>query len=180
VADITSRFSLSQIDHHELMAVLALRYNTCWRISNNEISFPASHDYRLKLKMRHGQIEKISAGKSLSEHELNELSEQVEADLKDDRIAGYGAEILFAHRPVTGAFRFASVPIQILPAPPKAPRPPYLWADHPIVIEYPIRSCRTPGVPDLRRRKNAIEWAWVLNALLHDSIKFSSSRTRNM
>jgi hypothetical protein len=70
VTDISHRFSLSQIDHHELLEILTLRYVTCWRVSEDKISFPASHDYRLQLKMRHGQIKKISASESLSEQEL--------------------------------------------------------------------------------------------------------------
>jgi hypothetical protein len=174
------RFSLSQIDHQELLAILTLRYKTCWLVSKDEVSFPASNNYRLKLKMHHGQITKISSGESLSEHELSELSAQVEADLKDNRIAECGAEILFARRPVTGAFRFTSVLMQILPPPSEAPRPPQMPADYPFVLEYPIQSCRTPEVRHLRRRKNAVEWAWVLNALLHGSIKYSGSRMRKM
>jgi hypothetical protein len=130
--------------------------------------------------MRHGQIKRISAGASLSEQELDELLAQVEADLKDDRIAEYGAEILFARRPVTGAFRFRSIPMQILPPPPEAPRPPAITADHPFVLEYPIQCSQTPQARYLRRRKNAVEWAWVLNALLYGSIKYSSSRARQI
>jgi hypothetical protein len=180
MTDVSHRFSLSQIDHHELLEILTLRYGTCWRVSEHEISFPASPDYRLQLKMRHGQIKKISAGESLSEQELNEVLSQVEADLKDDRIAEYGAEILFARRPVTGAFRFTSIPMQILPPPPEAPRPPAMTADHPFVLEYPIQCSQTPQTRYLRRRKNVVEWAWVLNALLYGSIKYSSSRARQM
>lgn len=180
MTDISHRFSLSQIDHRELLEILTLRYGTCWRVSEHEISFPASHDYRLQLKMQHGQITTISSGESLSEQELNDLLDQVEADLKDEQIAVYGAEILFARRPVTGAFRFTSTPMQILPSPREAPRPPTMTADHPFVLEYPIQSSQTPNVRYLRRRKNAVEWAWVLNALLHGSIKYSSSRVRTM
>jgi hypothetical protein len=180
VTDISHRFSLSQIDHHELLEILTLRHVTCWRVSEDKILFPAFHDYRLQLKMRHGQIKKISASESLSEQELNELLEQVEADLKDSRIAEYGAEILFARRPVTGAFRFTSIPMQILPPPPEAPLPPNMSADHPFVLEYPLQCSQTPQVRYLRRRKNAVEWAWVLNALLYGSIKYSGSRTRQM
>jgi hypothetical protein len=180
MADVSHRFSLSQIDHHELLAILTLRYGTCWRVSEHEISFPASPDYRLQLKLLHGKIKKISAGESLSVQELNEVLSQVEADLKDDRIAEYGAEMLFARRPVTGAFRFTSIPMQILPPPPEAPRPPAMTADHPFVFEYPIKCFQTPQMRNLRRRKNAVEWAWVLNALTYGSIKYSSSRPRQM
>jgi hypothetical protein len=76
MTDVSHRFSLSQIDHHELLEILTLRYGTCWRVSEHEISFPTSPDYRLQLKMRHGQIKKISAGESLSEQELNEVLSQ--------------------------------------------------------------------------------------------------------
>src|ERR1700719_3433923 len=126
MTNITSRFSLDQVDHHELLDILTLRYQTCWRVSDREITFPAAHDYRLKLEMRHGQIIKITSGDSLSSAELQNLLEQVDADLKDDRIAEYGVDILFAHHPVQGGFRFGSLPMQILPAPPEAPRPPQL------------------------------------------------------
>jgi hypothetical protein len=179
LADLTDRFSLSLIDHQELLLVLTLRYATCWRISDNEISFPASDDYRLKLEMHHGQITKISSGPSLAEQELAELLDQVESDLKDNVIDGYGFEILFASKPVKGGYRFKTLPIQISPAPSEAPRPPFLNADHPFVLEYPIRRCRTPNVRFLRRTKNAIEWAWALNALLSSSIKYASSRSRS-
>jgi hypothetical protein len=67
VTDITHRFSPPQIDHHELLAILTLRYTTSWRVSEYEISFPASHDYRLRLEMHHGEITKISSGETLSE-----------------------------------------------------------------------------------------------------------------
>ena len=108
--DITPRFSLEQIDHHEFLDILTLRYKTCWRVSEREITFPATRDYSIKLRMRHGQVVKVSAGKALTEADLRELLEQVEVDLKDDRIAEYGAEILFAHKPVAGGFRFGGAP----------------------------------------------------------------------
>jgi hypothetical protein len=179
LTDITERFSLGEIDHHELLALLTLRYTTCWRVSDRAITFPAVREYSLKVKMRHGQITNISSGNSLSRQELEEILEQVEADLKDDRIAEYGAEILFAHRPVKGAFRFRSVRIQILPPPPQAPQQ-NIASALPFVIEYPIRAYKTSALLNLRHRKNSVEWAWVLNALLRGSIKFSASRSRQM
>ena len=110
--DITPRFLLDQIDHHEFLDILTIRYKTCWRVSKREITFPATHDYRLKLRIRHVQVEQVYAGKALTEADLCQLLEQVEADLKDDRIAEYGVEILFAHKPVTGGFRFGAIRMQ--------------------------------------------------------------------
>ena len=173
--DITPRFSLDQIDHGEFLDILSLRYTTCWRVSEHEITFPAARDYSIKLRTHHGQVEKVSAGSALTEADLCELLEQVEADLKDDRIAEYGVEILFAHKPVAGGFRFEALPMQILAAPAEAPRPPHLTAHHPFILEYPMRAYRTPELRLRRRHKNAMEWAWVLNALLQGSITTYSS-----
>jgi hypothetical protein len=179
LTDVTRRFLLANIDHDELLALLELRYRTCWRVSERAIAFPAVHEYKLRVNMRHGQITSISSGNSLSEQELQEILQQVEAELTDHRIVEYGAEILFAHRPVKGAFRFKSVPIQILPPSPDAPQENVASA-HPFVIEYPITAYKTSEVRFLRRRKCAIEWAWVLNALLHGSIRYVTSRLRQM
>jgi hypothetical protein len=179
--DITPQFSLDEIDHHELLDVLAARYTTSWRVSKHAITFPATADYKIKLRICHGQVERVFAGKALTDAELCELLMQVEADLKDDRIAEYGVDILFAHQPVIGGFRFGALPMQIRPAPAEAPRPPQLYAHHPFLLEYPMRACRTPSLRFRRRHKNAIEWAWVLNALLNGSIiTYSSPRPRQL
>jgi hypothetical protein len=168
--DITPRFSLNEIDHHELLDVLASRYKTSWRVSKHGITFPANADYKIKLQISHGQVEGVFAGKALTEAELCELVEQVEADLKNAAIAEYGVEILFAHQPVIAGFRFGVLPMQILPAPVDAVRPPQTYAHHPFLLEFPMRAYRTPELRSPRRHKNAIEWAWVLNALLNGSI----------
>jgi hypothetical protein len=154
--DITSQFSLDKIDHHELLDVLAARYTTSWRVSKHAITFPATADYKIKLRISHGQVERVFAGKALTDAELCELLVQVEADLKDDQIAEYGVDILFAHHPVIGGFRFGALPMQILPAPAEAPRPPQTYAHHPFLLEYPMRAYRTPELRMRRRQKNAI------------------------
>jgi hypothetical protein len=75
--DITPQFSLDEIDHHEFLGMLTLRYKTCWRVTDREITFPAADDYSIKLSMCHGQVEEVAAGKALTEAELCELLEQV-------------------------------------------------------------------------------------------------------
>jgi len=180
MTDISHRFALGEVDHRELLEIFTLRYQTCWRVGKGKIAFLATKDHKLRLEMRHGQIARIWAGQSLSSQELNGLLEQVEADLKDNRIAEFGAEILFAHRPVKGALRFEAVQMQILPPPSDAPVPQQMMAEPPFVLEYPIQAFRTPELRNKRHRKNAFEWTWVLNALLHGSIKCGSVRPRQM
>jgi hypothetical protein len=168
--DITPQFSLDEIDHYELLDVLTSRYTTSWRVSKHAITFPAAANYKIKLHISHSEVERVFAETALADAELCELLAQVEADLKDDRIVEYGVDILFAHKPVIGGFRFGALPMQIRPAPAEAPRPPQLYAHHPFLLEYPMRAYRTPSIRFRRRHKNAIEWAWVFNALLQGSI----------
>lgn len=178
--DISKYFSLDEVNHEELQEILALRYGRSWRVSMDAFTFPAKHNYALKIELKDGQVVKITAGKSLTRQELDELLDQLEADLKDDEIAEYGVEILFAHRPVAGGFRFDSLPMQILPPPPEAPRPPP-EGEHPFVLEYPMRAYRTPELRLKRRYNEAVKWARILNALLNGPIGwYSSPRSRKM
>jgi hypothetical protein len=113
MTEISDRFPLAEVDHQELIEIFTLRYGTCWRVAERQIAFPAHRDHQLRLELRHGQIIRIWAGNSLSDQELDGLLDQIEADLKDKRIAEFGAEILFAHRPVQGGFRFKAIPIAV-------------------------------------------------------------------
>jgi hypothetical protein len=148
--------------------------------TTKEITFPAEADFRFKVKLSHGEIRSITASPSLSDQELQGVLHEVKANLLDPEIAEYGREFLFAHRAVTGSYRFQSVPMQIVPAPRDAPRPKTVSGQHPFVLEYPIRRCHSSALRMHRRYKNAVEWAWVLNAVLFGSIDYRSNRPRQM
>ena len=87
MTEISDRFPLAEVDHQELIEIFTLRYGTCWRVTERQIAFPAHRDHQLRLELRHGQIIRIWAGNSLSDQELDGLLDQIEADLKDKRIA---------------------------------------------------------------------------------------------
>ena len=65
--DITPQFSLDEIDHHELLDVLASRYTTSWRVSKHAITFPAAANYKIKLQISHGEVERVFAGTALAD-----------------------------------------------------------------------------------------------------------------
>jgi hypothetical protein len=67
--DITSQFSLDEIDHHEFLDVLTSRYTTSWRVGKDAITFPASADYKIELRISHGEVERVFAGKALTDVE---------------------------------------------------------------------------------------------------------------
>jgi hypothetical protein len=178
--DVTALFSLDQIDHHELLLLLGVKYPTCWRVSDTEIAFPAVEEFHLKLRIRHGQIHQVTQGQSLPDAVLQQLLEDVDADLKNDEIVEYGRSFLFASRPVRGGLRFQAATMQIIPPPDNAPRSNALTAEHPFVLEHPIRAYRTPELRFRRLYKNAAEWAWILNVFVNGSIRIQGIRPRQM
>jgi hypothetical protein len=48
--DITSLFSLDNVDHYELLKLFDLEFKTSWRYSTTEIAFPAQHDHLLLVR----------------------------------------------------------------------------------------------------------------------------------
>jgi hypothetical protein len=114
MTEISDRFPLAEVDHQELIEIFTLRYGTCWRVAERQIAFPAHRDHQLRLELRHGQIIRIWAGNSLSDQELDGLLDQIEADLKDKRIAEFGAEILFAMLPCRNNGRRSRARAQLL------------------------------------------------------------------
>ena len=85
---------------------------------------------------------------------------------------------MLSGRPVQGGFRCDSIPLQILPPPEHAPRPPSISADHPFVLEFPLPRCELPELRFQRRSRRATEWARALNIFLPTRIQFQGPRVR--
>ena len=89
-------------------------------------------------------------------------------------------DVLFSNsRPVTGIARFGDA-LQLVPAPNAAPRPQLAQADHPFIIEFPLKQSIDNGVTNTRRTRGTVEWGWILNLLIRTKIRFINFRTRSM
>ena len=102
----------------------------------------------------------------------------VESNLIGQAPAEFGADVLLAGRPVRAGFRCDSIPLQMLPPPEYAPRPPSISADHPFVLEFPLPRCELPELRFQRRSRRATEWARALNIFLPTRIQFQGPRIR--
>jgi hypothetical protein len=56
--------------------------------------------------------------------------------------------------------------LQILPVPPESPRPPFVMAPHPFVLEFTYPKCGDPLVDIARQRRRAQEFGLLLNVLV--------------
>ncbi len=79
-------------------------------------------------------------------------------------------EIASAPRPVAGYWRFQEC-IQILPAPPEAPRPPQVMAEHPFVLEVAFTGSVDPDMKKQNLFSAIREATLLLSALTHGPIR---------
>ena len=81
-------------------------------------------------------------------------------------------EVIFSARPICGLFRFKNE-FQILPLPEKYPRPDYLVAMHPILIQIPFESNETFPKYDFERSKVIMSTVRKINSLLRQHFHYS-------
>jgi hypothetical protein len=181
--DLTDKFALESIDHDELLHFLSLYYVSAWctkeldKRLTTDIALPASKQFALRLRYKQGRITRIFRGPALSkQHDLDTLLEAIRVNCSATAIKEYGRGLLMVSRPVRGSYRAATVPLQILPPTDDLPSPREFHGQNPVVIEFPIRSWQREGMQVWRRYKLLTEWAWVLNALLSDSVRVEGSR----
>jgi hypothetical protein len=183
MTDLTKEFALNSIDHDELLHFLSLYYGTAWRTKEQdkslaaEIALPEDFQVALRIRYRQGRITKVFRGPLLrKQRDLDALLEAMRVNCRDPAIKGFGRGLLMVSRPVRGSYRSKSVPLQILPPTDELPHPPFLHAQHPVLIEFPMRSWERDDLRLWRRYKCLMEWAWVLNTLLHVGVRAEGPR----
>lgn len=183
--NITDKFALDSIDHDELLHFLSLYYVSAWRTRElgreltTEIALPASEQFALRLQFRRGRISKLYRGPLLSkQRDLDALLEAIRVNCLDTATKAYGRGLLMVSRPVRGSYCSPSARVQMLPPTDDLPRPGALHGQHPLLLEFPIRSWQRDGMQLWRRSKSLTEWGWALNALLNDTVHVESHRHR--
>lgn len=171
---------ISNVDDYELLFVIEQRYGPGGSSSKDELIYPSSEKHSLKVFFKDGRILSIEPGLAFSVDDLRFLREMVHTQLFESAGSAVGVDILFSSRPIKGSFRSVSDSIQILPAPPEAPRPSVLQADHPFAIEFPVRQSHNGFITNKRRMRGSLEWTWILNALLRANIKYIGPRMQHL
>jgi hypothetical protein len=146
--------------------------------STTEIAFPAQHDHLLLVRWHDDEIKAITKGRKLKQESIDRLIRLVQSNLMGQAPDEFGADVLLAGCPVPAGFRCDSIPLQILPPPDHAPHPPWISADHPFVLEFPLPRCELPELRFQRRSRRATEWARALNVFLPTRIQFQGPRIR--
>ncbi|QYK48005.1 MAG: hypothetical protein KF838_14590 [Phycisphaeraceae bacterium] len=119
---------------------------------------------RLRYKKSSHEIASVEV-KSSSDMEANEYVRRIHEELVTDRSEGIYAFTAFASKQIGGQFIDSKLRMQVRPAPPKDPRPPFLMGEHPCVVS--LKYLRFPNSSQLdriSREQEGRRWLLLLNA----------------
>jgi hypothetical protein len=168
------------IDHSEALQVISQHFASSRSTPNGDVDYPNSDRYAIRVRHKHGELVEIRPGPALTSETLRQLQSKIFSDLVEDEGTSIQRCILFASQPVMGCFRSRTDRLRILPPPTNAPKPPYLVADHPFVLEFPMHGSKNSLISILRRTRQMLEWVSVLNAILTPKIRALGPRMRHM
>lgn len=167
-------------DHAEVLGLLQKHFGSAGSVRANQLVYPSSQRHALKVYWKDGRISCIESGPDpLTPKAIQDLKAEIRDVLVDSPGTVVRTAVLFSHpRHVSGFFRTPS--LQILPPSDVSPRPGQSMAYHPFYLEFTLRQSTDILVTNLRAFRFATETAWILNALLRNSVMYESVRSRQL
>ena len=173
---LADELAIATVDHDDLVTLLDASFGPPQWHDNNRVLFPAeTGEIAVTLKYRKGRIVDVERGPGLSDETLEKLRAGVAA-LAADHETVVWREVFFNVLPVDGYWRYRDE-WQIVPAPPQAPRPPVVLADHPFIVELRVPRYPDGGMLDATiRTRRAWQLQLILNVVLRGQIKRFGAR----
>ena len=137
----------------------------------------AGSSCRIKLTFSDSkQIVAIEPGPAFDAAQWKQVVEEIE------RIGPFkvGRDCSFSSFRVAGSWRGKRSGIQILPPPADAPRAPSEMAEHPFILEYPVKVSDLWPITNFRRMREHRQLTFLLNVLLAGSTTIQPRRSRNL
>ena len=125
----------------------------------------AGNSCRVKLVFRGAKISAIEPGPAFDAAEWKGIGEEIEKSI----LTGpkkVGRDFSFSSFRVLGSWRGERSGVQILPPPDDAPRAPVEIAEHPFLLEFPMKATRTWRITNHRRIHEHRKLTLLLNVLL--------------
>jgi hypothetical protein len=173
---LAEELAIAEVNHDELVTLLASSFPLGeWRGENTVVYRAETGEVALTLTYRGRRLADIEDGPGLSDETRETLRDDVAALVAADETVVW-RDVFFNGFPVDGYWSYRDE-WQIVPAPPQAPRPDVMIADHPFIVEL-----RVPWHPDRAMLMGAIQGrrAWelqlTLNLVLRGGIKRFSAR----
>jgi hypothetical protein len=175
---ILRQLCLGPCDPSELEQVLLRRYGSSGGDRNNTraLLFPGDQEqYSVRLVFdKKYALKDAEAGPRLSDLDVSELHDLIKREILTPGPPKVATWTLFAALPVSGCFRWND-DFQILPVPQDAPRPEFLLADHPFLLQFRFAGSSNGMVEQARRHRRGLELELLLSGLVANHIR--SDRT---
>ena len=171
MTDNLFRDSWTDLDSAELRLLLDKRIGAPGQYDGrsnnpNKLYLPlAGSSCRIVLTFREKKIVAIEPGQAFDTAEWGRVSEEIEESI----LAGpmrVGREYSFSSFRVAGSWRGDRSGVQILPPPSDAPRAHVEMAEHPFILEFPIKASDFWPVTNHRRMREHRKLTLLLNVLL--------------
>lgn len=175
------RTTWTQLDSYELRLLLDGRiggpgqYDNC-RVDPKRIDLPlAGADCRVTLTYSGQAITCIEPGQAFDQSQWDAIAEEIETKI----LAGprrIGREFSFCSHRVPGSWYGNQSEVQILPPPSESPTAPVECADHPFILEFPIRDAGYRPINHYRRMREHRRLTLLLNTLLAARLSIQNDR----
>jgi hypothetical protein len=129
---------------------------------------------KVALRFSGRDIERVEPGPALTEDEWRGIERDLNAI--DSAPTVFGREFSFSSYRVHGWWRGERSQVRILPPPSDAPRADMENADHPFILEFPIRASDHWPLTNYRRIREHRDLTLLLNLVLAGSTSFSPRR----
>jgi len=129
----------------------------------------------LRLRFMDGILVDVDPGPALTVEDLAQLRALVEDALLRPQGEQVARRIFFSRPEVTGWWRYRDH-LQLLPAPPDAPRAGFLMAMHPLVVEFAYPGTGHSLVRLVRQRFRTWELGLLLNLMLYAQVHVHGDR----
>ncbi len=175
---MTEELHIGEVDDDELKVVLSSVLPRGAQFRADEVEYRTMADeWALSLQYREGRIVSAVAGPAMT----SELAEQARTAIEQVLLTPTDSKVcrwtLFSTRPVEGCWRYRDQ-FQIVPAPPDAPRPAELMAEHPFLLDFLFEDSAVGRIRHHRYVRRASDLTLVLNLLLRPRISSPSNRGR--
>ncbi len=138
----------------------------------------AGSSCRIKLTFRDKKISAVERGPAFDVAEWKQICEEIEKSILSGA-RKVGREYSFSSFRVLGSWHGIRSGVQILVPPEDAPRAPVEIADHPFILEFPVKASDQEWVTNHRRIREHRRLTLLLNVLLRGHTRFQSSRVEH-
>lgn len=175
------RTAWTQLDSHELRLLLDARIGGPGQYDDQEagpqrIHLPvAGADCRLTLTYSGQTIASVEPGQAFEQPQWDSIADELERTI----LAGperIGREHCFCSYRVSGSWRGERSGVQIVPPHPDSPRAPVERAEHPFILEFPIRDAGYGPITDYRRAREHRRLTLMLNTVLAGRISLLNAQ----